>query len=60
MKQATVNQSFHDLKEGTFRKAGGVFLVDDERGLYLAQLGLVSLKDVAPEKKRATPKRKRV
>lgn len=59
MKEATVIQSFHDIKEGTFRKAEGVFLVDDERGQYLADLGLVSLKD-APAKKKATAKRKRV
>jgi hypothetical protein len=55
MKQATVTQSFHDIKEGVFRKAGDAFLCEDERGQYLAGLGLVFLKD-APEEKRTRKK----
>jgi len=50
MYQATALISFEDLKEGVSRMSGDVFLVDDERGGYLAGLGLVRLKD-APEEK---------
>lgn len=54
MKQATVSCSFNDLKEGVLRRSGDVFVCSDERGAYLADLGLVWLKD-APEEK---PKKK--
>lgn len=56
MKQATVSCSFNDIKEGVLRKSGDVFICNDERGAYLADLGLVWLKD-APEEK---PKKKAV
>ena len=48
MKQATTVVSFTDLKEGALREVGDAFLCDEERGEYLAALGLVQLKD-APE-----------
>ena len=51
MKKATVVQSFHDKKEDVLRKAGDVFLVDDERGLYLAKNNLVFLRETPAEKK---------
>ena len=55
MKTATAIISFHDLKEGVLRNAGDTFSCSDERGEYLANLGLVRLKD-APEEK---PKRRK-
>ena len=56
MKKATTLVSFEDLEEGVLRKSGDVFICSDERGAYLADLGLVWLKD-APEEK---PKKKAV
>ena len=57
MKTATAVFSFNDIKEDVFRKSGDVFLVDEERGEYLAGLGLVWLKD-APEEKPKKPAKK--
>jgi len=62
MKRAIVTQTFRDIKEGALREYGSAFLVDDERGEYLRQQGLVELRDAAPEpapapKKRATKKK---
>jgi len=61
MKLATAVFSFHDLQEGVFRKAEGTFLCNDERGEYLAGLGLVWLKDAPEEKpkKRASSTKKK-
>lgn len=50
MKEATALISFRDFKEDVSRVSGDVFLCDNERGEYLAGLGLVRLKD-APEEK---------
>lgn len=59
MKQATVLISFDDFKEGVSRITGDTFTCDDERGLYLATLGLVQLKDVPEEKPKAKAKAKK-
>lgn len=58
MKQATAVFSFNDIKEGVFRHSEDVFLVDDERGAYLAGLGLVWLKDAPEEKPKKTSQKK--
>jgi len=52
MKNAAVIVPFDDLAEGVHREPGDAFLVEDERGEYLAGLGLVWLKE-APKKKTA-------
>jgi hypothetical protein len=59
MKQARAIISFHDLKAGVLRKTGDAFLCDDDRGEYLAGLGLVHIKDASEEKpkKRKTAKK---
>ena len=61
MKKATTLVSFEDLEEGVLRKSGDVFICSDERGAYLADLGLVCLKDAPEEKpkKKATAKSKK-
>ena len=60
MKKATTLVSFEDLKEGVLRNPGDAFSVDDERGAYLSDLGLVCLKDAPEEKpkKKTTTKKK--
>ena len=50
MKKATAIISFHDLKEGVLRNAGDTFSCSDERGEFLADLGLVCVKDAVEEK----------
>ena len=45
MKKAAVIVPFDDLTEGVHRDPEDAFLVDDERGEYLASLGLVRLED---------------
>lgn len=59
MKKATTLVSFEDLKEGVLRESGDVFTCDDERGAYLAGLGIVSLEEASKPKprKKATKKR---
>ena len=59
MKLAMAIISFHDLKAGVLRKTGDAFLCDDDRGEYLAGLGLVHIKDAPEEKpkKRKTAKK---
>ena len=59
MKLAMAIISFHDLKAGVLRKTGDAFLCDDDRGEYLARLGLAYIKDAPEEKpkKRKTAKK---
>ena len=54
MKKAAVIVPFDDLAEGVHREPGDAFLVEDERGEYLAGLGLVWLKK---KKKKKTAKK---
>jgi len=59
MKQATTVVPFRDLEEGVLREIGDAFLCGDERGEYLAGLGLVRLQDAPKEKpKKKTTKKK--
>ena len=59
MKQATTVVSFTDLKEGVLREVGDAFFCDDERGEYLAGLGLVQLKDVPNKTTKSSGRKKK-
>ena len=57
MKKAAAIVPFDDLTEGVHREPGDAFLVEDERGEYLAGLGLVWLKEAPKTKAKKTAKK---
>ena len=58
MKKAAVIAPFDDLVEGVHRDPEDALLVEDERGEYLASLGLVRLSDAPKPKKKSAKKTK--
>lgn len=58
MKKAAVIVPFDDLAEGVHRDPEDAFLVEGERGEYLASLGLVRLSDAPKPKSKAKKKTK--
>ena len=57
MKKAAVTAPFDDLTEGVHRDPEDAFLVDDERGEYLASLGLVRLEEAPKAKAKKSAKK---